>query len=147
MEEFRVNYKRTNRRITVALAIIFISILIVRTYIPAGANPMHEKIMSFVEGFVGGILLVAIFYFAGTLSALKDENKLRLLYNKAMDERQQLIRDKAGIPLLNIAVVILLAAGVIAGYFEAVVSYTLLAASIFLTLYQIAAKIYFSRKY
>ncbi len=114
MEEFRVNYKRTNRRITVALAIIFISILIVRTYIPAGANPMHEKIMSFVEGFVGGILLVAIFYFAGTLSALKDENKLRLLYNKAMDERQQLIRDKAGIPLLNIAVVILLAAGVIA---------------------------------
>ena len=114
MEEFRVNYKRTNRRITVALAIIFISILIVRTYIPAGANPMHEKILSFVEGFVGGILLVAIFYFAGTLSALKDENKLRLLYNKAMDERQQLIRDKAGIPLLNIAVVILLAAGVIA---------------------------------
>jgi len=147
MEEFRIKYQRTNRRIIIGLAALFVIIMVVKVFVPAGENAMHDKLFSFVEGFVAGLILVAIFYFASTIGALKDENKLRLLYNQAMDERQQLIRDKAGIPLLNIAVVILVVAGVVAGYFEALVSYTLLGVVIFLILYQIAAKLYFSRKY
>jgi glucose uptake protein GlcU len=60
---------------------------------------------------------------------LKDEAKLQLAYNKENDERNKAIKGKAGMPILTVTSVAMVITGVIAGYFNITVFYTLIIAS------------------
>lgn len=95
----------------------------------------NEKVAGFQIGLFTGFEILASFLLFKYGKAIKDDTKLKMLYNKEHDERQNLIRQKAGMPMLMITSGIMLFAGVIAGYFNEIIFYTLvLAAMIQLTL-------------
>jgi hypothetical protein len=61
---------------------------------------------------------------------LRDEKKLKLQFNKEKDERLKAIRAKAGMPILLVTSVLMIIAGVIAGYFNATIFVTLIIAAV-----------------
>lgn len=60
---------------------------------------------------------------------IKDENKLKLEYNKDNDERTKAIMAKAGLPMMLYTSVAMILAGVVIGYFNEVAFKTLVFAA------------------
>jgi hypothetical protein len=97
-------------------------------------------------GLIFGFGILSLYLLCKYGIAIKDDTKLKILYNKEYDERQNLIRQKAGMPMLMITSGIMIFAGIIAGYISESVFYTLiLAAMVQLTL-GATVKIYYMRK-
>ena len=69
------------------------------------------------------------------------------MYNEEHDERTQFIKQKAGFPVFTAAGVVMIVGGLVAGYINSTVSYTMAACGIFIILYQIVLKFYFLKKY
>ena len=88
---------------------------------------------SYIFGFqcgvslVLGILSIAFIFFYRRI--LDDDKKLKLQYNKENEERLKTIRAKAGMPMLLITSVSMIIAGVIAGYYNPTIFFTLVAAA------------------
>jgi len=105
---------------------------------------------SFIFGFQCGgctaIGLLSIVLIIRTRAILRDETKLKLQYNKEHDERLKAIRAKAGMPLLLITSIVMIIAGIIAGYFDSIMFYTLIAAALFQMLVGIIIKQIYLRK-
>jgi hypothetical protein len=78
--------------------------------------------------------------------AIKDDTKLKLLYNKEYDERQSLIRQKAGMPMLMITSGIMIFAGIIAGYFNEIIFYILILTAMIQMTLGVIVKIYYIKK-
>ena len=97
-----------------------------RTGIPADVRHLAD----FQSGFMLGLAIVSLFMLMKYRKLLRDERGLRESFNKETDERMILIRSKAGMPALLITSVIMIFAGIIAGYFNIIIFYTLLAAGI-----------------
>jgi uncharacterized membrane protein len=92
----------------------------------------------------GGILaLIKVFWYR---KVLEDENLLKLEYNKENDERRRAIREKAGMPMILIMSVIILMAGIIAGYFNETVFLALIATALCQLVIGMAVKVYYMRK-
>lgn len=106
----------------------------------------NEALAGFQAGLLSGFGILSLLLLYKYGKAIKDDTKLKILYNKEYDERQYLIRQKAGMPMLMITSGIMIFAGIIAGYLNEIVFYTLiLAAMIQLTLGAMV-KIYYMRK-
>jgi len=116
-------------------------------FIEKTENGATGNLFAFLEGGVIGIDLVAMFYMLQYRKALNDELKLKKLYNEEHDERNQFIKQKAGFPVMTAAGVMLIVGGVAAGYINSTVSYTMAACGIFILMFQLALKFFFSRKY
>ncbi|MBC3798234.1 4-hydroxybutyrate dehydrogenase [Acetobacterium tundrae] len=132
MEKFRTKIKR---RIVLSSGMVLVT-AVLGFYSIYSLNYSDSSTMSdgFVTGFQFG-LIIAIFGLAVIdiikLSlALKDDTKLKVLYNKEHDERLKAIRNKAGAPMIVITSVLMVLAAIIAGYFNIVVFYTLVIAVI-----------------
>lgn len=106
----------------------------------------NEALAGFQAGLLSGFGVLSLFLLYKYGRTIKDDTKLKILYNKEHDERQNFIRQKAGMPMLMITSGIMIFAGIIAGYLNEIVFYTLiLAAMIQLTLGAMV-KIYCMRK-
>ena len=106
----------------------------------------NEEIAGFQLGLLCGFGIMASFLIYKYGKAIKDDTKLKMLYNKEHDERQNLIRQKAGMPMLMITSGIMIFASIIAGYFNEIIFNTLiLSAMIQLTLGAMV-KIYYMKK-
>ena len=97
MELFR---KKLKTRIVLfcAVLLLFVAILLYNQF---GANDAVKDSLafSFQCGFSAAGSLALVFWLMKYRGALKDEAKLRLLYNEEKDERMSAIRAKAGIPM------------------------------------------------
>ena len=82
-----------------------------------------------------------------SLLALKDDAKLKKLYVKEHDERQQAIYTTARASAMQLSSATGLVATMIAGYFNITVCLTLLACTFFLAYSGVAFKIYYSKKF
>lgn len=88
----------------------------------------------YLAGFQSGILTVL--GMSGAAAGIRyavivrDEKKLRRTYNQENDERIRAIRAKAGLPFALITSVVMIAVGIIAGYFNFTVFCTLIAAAV-----------------
>lgn len=96
-------------------------------------------------GFVAGGLLVGIFSMSKFHRALKDDVALRRLYNAEHDERMQMIRAKAGVPVVLILNVAMIGAGLIATFFNMTVALTLVFAAVMQILVSLAIKFWYMR--
>lgn len=105
----------------------------------------NKMMLSFQSGLLCGISLVALVTTIKYAMALKNPQKLQLMYNEEYDERKQLIAQKAGMPMAGINSVVMIMAGIVAGYFNTVVFYTLIAAAVAQSLISLAAKVYYSK--
>lgn len=105
-----------------------------------------SEIISFHGGALSsfGILLILNIFI--NLKAIKDEKELKKLYIKENDERAIMIIQKTGAVGINICIVGLAIATIIAGYFNEIVFFTLLGATLFVSLIKGLFKIYYHRK-
>lgn len=101
---------------------------------------------SFILGALMGIQLIVIVLMFLYYSALKDETKLKKMYIKETDERQQLIRLKAGSTGIVIITAGLLLTMAISGYYSKVVFFTLLGVVAFMAVVALLLKLYYNKK-
>lgn len=132
MEKFKTTVKR---RIAISSGMALVSLVL-------GAFSIYSIVFvdhstgtlsdGFVAGFQFGLIVsifgLAIFDIVKLRLAIKDETKLKILYNKEHDERMKTIRSRAGMPLIAITSVLMVIAAIVAGYFNIVVFYTLVIA-------------------
>lgn len=105
-----------------------------------------RNITDFQTGFMLGLAIVSLFILIKYCKLLKNERMLKEAYLKETDERMILIRSKAGMPALLITSVIMISAGIIAGYFNIIVFYSLLAAGVCQLLLGVCLKFYYMHK-
>lgn len=105
-----------------------------------------RNITDFQTGFMLGLAIVSLFILIKYCKLLKNERMLREAYLKETDERMILIRSKAGMPALLITSVIMISAGIIAGYFNIIVFYSLLATGVCQLLLGVSLKFYYMHK-
>ncbi len=142
-------FKKTLRT-RIAFSVLYCSFVLVLM----GLGVFHtggERVSDFISGFRLGVCLgvefVAVLYIIKSGMALRDEEKLKRLYIKETDERIQMIRSKAGSSGMFVAMGGLMLGAIVAGYFNNVVSLTLIGASVFVSLVMVLLKVYYLKKY
>lgn len=96
-------------------------------YLPA--KLMTSEIFSFQCGIIIGLGLMSLILIIRYSQILPDNTALQKQYNKENDERMKAIRAKAGMPMLLITSVLMIVAGILIGYLNIYVFYTLIAAA------------------
>ncbi len=145
MEKYKKKLK--TRILFMSLAIIIAVILLIFNSMKMVATGDKEPFSSgFIDGFQSGLLaaLVGIFcvFIINYLIVMKDERKLRLWYNRENDERRKQIKLKAGGNVVLVNSVIIIFVGIIAGYFNEVVFFSLIGCALFQLLVSVVIKIY-----
>ncbi|WP_303869777.1 hypothetical protein [Acetobacterium wieringae] len=132
MEKFKITVKRrialSSGIALVALVLGAYSIYSIITADISTATHSDGFVAGFQFGLIVSILGLAVIDIIKLSLAMKDETKLKLLYNKEHDERMKAIRSKAGMPLIAITSMLMILAAIVAGYFNIIVFYTLIIA-------------------
>jgi len=131
MEEFK---KRIKKRIILFSGITLLAVALGVYSVFAMDNSKEASMIDgTIAGFQFGIIFgIGIFLLIQRIKLgriIKDETKLKMLYNHEHDERLKSIRSKAGMPMLMVTSIIMLIAAIIVGYFSTVVFYTLVIAA------------------
>ena len=91
----------------------------------AQENLKNTFLFCFQCGFSIAMALVAIIWVIRYGTIIRDKNKLQIQYNKDNDERIKTIKAKAGLPVVLILSIVLILIGMIVGYYNSIVFYTL----------------------
>jgi len=83
-------------------------------------------VFEFQGGALAAICILSLLNIIKYKKILRDDTKLELEYNKENDERFKTINNKAGIPIIPILSVLMIMSGIIVGYFNTTVFYTLI---------------------
>lgn len=144
MELFRKKLK-TRVVLLCAVLLLFVAILLYNQF--GAVDALKDSLaFSFQCGFSAAGSIVLVFWLMKYRGALRDEAKLRLLYNEEKDERMSAIRAKAGIPMVLILFLALVLAGMIIGYFNETVFVVLIGAALFQLLVSLGVKLYYKAK-
>lgn len=106
-----------------------------------------DYMQGFQSGLLLGITIVAFVFMLRYQQALKDDAKLKELYYKEHDERQNYIGMMAGKNSMKITMVVFLIGAVIAGYYSIEVFAALLVAALVEGLVTIGLKVYYDRHF
>ena len=147
MEKYKEIIRKRIRGVIIVTVLIAALVLLMHFFVIKSVNGASGNLFSFLEGGVIGLDLVALFFMLRYRKALDDDEKLKKLYNEEHDERMQFIKQKTGFPVFTAAGAVLIVGGLVAGYINSTVSYTMGACGIFVILYQVILKFYFSKKY
>ena len=137
----------------IAVRILWLSILlavavVLGIYDVFFASPAMKD--SFAFGFQCGAVTACGLLAAGMIfryrSMLGDEKKLQLELNKENDERLKAIRAKAGLPMILVTSVLMVIAGIVASYFNAVIFMVLVSAAVCQMIISIIAKLVYRKK-
>ncbi|NLM46129.1 MAG: hypothetical protein GX200_04955 [Firmicutes bacterium] len=109
------------------------------------AFDVESLAFSFSLGFAIGIEFVVLYFIAKYRAALKDEQKLKLLYIEENDEREEHINLLIGKSGIKIILVSLSVAMLIAAYINQIVFFTLLAATLYTVVVVGALKIFYKK--
>jgi len=147
MEKYKEIIRKRIRGVMIVTILIAALVILMHFFVMKSVNGASGYLFSFLEGGVIGLDLGALVFMLRYRKALDDDEKLKKLYNEEHDERMQFIRQKTGIPLFTIAGAALIVGGLVAGYVNSTVSYTMGVCGIFVILYQLVLKFYFAKKY
>ena len=147
MEKYKEIIRKRIHGVIIVTLFVAALVLLMHFFVMKSVNGASGNLFSFLEGGVIGVDLAAMVYMLKSRKALEDDEKLKKMYNEEHDERTQFIKQKAGFPVFTAAGVMMIIAGLVAGYINSTVSYTMAACGIFIILYQIVLKFYFLKKY
>jgi len=142
-------YKKT-LQIRVRIMSIYVLGLVLFTINSRFFMPLQTEesmLKGFQEGLLSGMAIVFLILVLKYSRALKDEILLKKLYLKSKDERKRIIMDKSGGYVIIVCSVIILVAGIIGGYFNKSVFYSLVGCAYFLLSIKIILKVYYMKKY
>jgi len=123
-----------------------VTVILLGMFRPGDAHG-NDYISGFSLGMCCGIAFVMITFMIKIIGALRNPEKLKKLYIKETDERIRLIQSKAGSAGISVAVAGILLAAIVAGYWNATVFFTLIAAALFISLVVLAMKAFYWSKY
>lgn len=145
MEKFKSKVKR--RIILFSGMTLITALLGVYSFFVVGSPEKGSMsdgiILGFQFGIIFGIGMLSLLQIIKLGMVIKDDKKLKMLYNQEHDERLKTIRSKAGIPMLMITSELMLIAAIISGYFNIVVFYTLVIAAIIQLSIGVILKLYY----
>ncbi len=144
MENYR---ERIKRRMALLSAWILLTagLGIYNVFCTADETGVPE-IFGFQCGLACGLSLCALLLLLRYGRALKDERGLQKLYNQEHDKRMKAVRAKAGVPMVPILSFIMMGVGMVMGYTNSVIFYTLTAAAMGQLLVSSAAKLVYLRR-
>ncbi len=96
----------------------------------ASAEMKKSKIFAFQCGAVTALGVFSACLLIHYKKILQNEEDLKIQYNKENDERMKAIKAKAGMPMLLITSIVMIIVGVIAGYFNFTIFFTLIIAAV-----------------
>ncbi len=129
--------------IVISLSVSYLVLLLNQDKLPK----MPSFIMGFHAGILSGLVLLLVRDIFKSLRAMKDEKELKKLYIEENDERKIMIMQKTGAMGMTICIVGLGFATVISGFFNEIVFFSLLGATVFTTLIKGLFKIYYYNKF
>lgn len=144
MSDYRKTIKKRIKLLT--LPIILSVMLSIYDVFWASSELKESPVFGFQAGIITSLGLLAAILLIRYRTLLKDENRLLLQFNRENDERIKTIKTKAGIPMLPIMSVLIIIAGVIAGYFDTLVFMTLIATAVFLMTICGVIKMFYMKK-
>ncbi|MGM0641074.1 MAG: hypothetical protein ACQESN_06605 [Thermotogota bacterium] len=145
MEKFRKRVIKRKRLLSLFILIIC-GFILLDVFVISPNHHSGNFVYSFQFGLMIGLEMLAIINVIKLDKAIKDNKKLKLLYNKENDERLKLIRSKAGMPLLMVTSIIMILSGIIAGYFNTLIFITLIIAATTQLIIGMIIKLYHLRK-
>lgn len=145
MEQFEQYRKTVKLRIFALWALILVTLAVV-LFGDKILYQLEEFVLCYLRGLCASGELVACFFAIRYRKALRDDTALRKLYNAENDERKKLIRSKAGVPFVLVTSVCMLLAAVVAGHFNLIIFYTLVAAALAQMLLSCGLKLFYLHK-
>ena len=144
MDKFKIKIR--NRILLLIILLVGLITIYFILFMNQDKLPKSSKnIMSFHGGVLSSFSILLILNIFRNLIAIKNEKKLRKLYIKENDERSIMIMQKTGAVGINICIVGFAGASIIAGYFNNVIFFTLLGATIFVSLIKGLFKVYYHK--
>lgn len=123
MDAYRKTIKR--RRLLLAIFALAVAVIGIIDVFFLSEEMRIDYVWEFQFGVLIGLDAVALIRIFNYKKLLSDDELLRSQYNRENDERLKAIRGKAGQPVMWISSVIIIIAGIIAGYFNFTVFLTL----------------------
>ncbi len=149
MEQYKKSLKARIAAFSAGVAVL-ISLLVLGesdAFAQPGLNSFSEFLRGFQTGILLSVSLVFIFFIVKYVWLLRNEEKLKSAYYAENDERHKLIMMKIGGNAMYVCTILILIAGIIAGYFDETVFFSLAGCALFLLLIRVALKIYNHKKY
>ena len=155
MENYRKKLKTQNIIMAVCIAVLaMISLLgfaaeagLLKLTPSAGDSHWQSQWRGFMSGASMGILGLMLFGLIRNLLAMKDEKKLKKLYNEVHDERTEVIYTHARSSAMSVFLIAGLIAAIIAGYFSISISLSILVCVVAASLLSVGFKIYYNKKF
>ncbi len=112
-----------------------------------GANEFSEFLRGFQTGILFSVCIVFGFLIGRYIWLLNNDEKLKAAYYTENDERHKLIMMKIGGNAMYVCTVAILIGGIVAGYFNEIVFFSLAGCALFLLIARCALKIYYHNKF
>lgn len=131
--------------IVIAAASVFLGGLtgVFERFSPKG--DFGDFLSGFQTGLFTALMLVAIYSIAKMLAAIKNPDKLKMMYIDETDERTKAISEKSGHNLFMALCYPMLLADIISGYFSSAVFFTLLGVLLFMDITHLAMVFYYKK--
>lgn len=151
MEKFKGNLKQRLVFMILGDILAIFLIAIAGVYfnnlsIAQGNSSLTNMIHSYQIGIFMGAQVIVLVYIMKYIQALKDKEKLRVLYIRENDERKKLIVSKFGGVGINFCLGTIAIAAIITGYFNQVAFVTLVIVAVFISFVKVSLLIYYSHK-
>ncbi len=127
-----------------ALALLCVGLLVYNQFW-APETLKNNAVFAFQCGLAASGALLLGFVLIRYRRILADDAKLELNYRQENDERAKAIRAKAGYPMVVVLSLLLVLAGMIAGYFNTTIFAVLIAAALFQMFACVAVKLYYRK--
>jgi len=155
MENYRKTLKKENIILGVCIAVLAAFSLLgfaaeaglVQLTPAAGDSHWQSQWRGFVSGASMGVLGLMLYGLIRNIIAMKDEKKLRKLYNQVHDERAIQLFHNARSSAMSVFLIAGLIATIVTGYFSVTVSITILVCVVFCSVTSMCFKLYYDKKY
>lgn len=146
-------YKKTlkSRIALLAIGIVMLLALLVLTQVGIISTADTQNFSDFLRGTELGLIVSVIGIFAFVMvqfiRLLGSEEKLKAEFYAENDERKKLIMLKIGGTAMYVCAVAILLAGIVAGYFNQTVFFSLTGCALFLLIIRGILKVYYHKKF
>lgn len=143
MDAYRKTIKR--RRLLLAIFALAVAVIGIIDVFLLSEELRIDYVWEFQFGVLIGLDALALVRIFSYKKLLSDDELLRSQYNRENDERLKAIRGKAGQPVMWISSVIIIIAGIIAGYFNFTVFLTLVITGLSLLVFGCVLKLVYMK--
>ena len=149
MEQYKKSLKRRIALLRAGVAAM-VTLLVLGecgTFRAIGLNSFSEFLRGFQTGILFSSSMVFAFLIGRYIWLLNNDEKLKAAYYTENDERHKLIMMKTGGNAMYVCAVVILIGGIVAGYFNEIVFFSLAGCALFLLIARCALIIYYHKKF